>query len=403
MLAITEKKILDTVGLIYEAASDTSGEGLDRAYTRVSELVSSGPGSIHLVDRATRSHKCVTCTHGNGFFDDFNSGYYELIPYRERLEKLRVGELFDRKADCPDDIFLDSALYREYYKRLGFYQILYQKLHVNPKFSIGIAFSRPESMPDFSAREFRALSALTPHLERGIEFWLDRRRKSTEFQALDHAMADADEAVILAGCDGKVEFINPAGERMIAESGQITVDASCHVGIADAKDNTELRRLILSVFDIPSGSVQGGSMQLSSSDGGSSYLIGVAPFVAASSIPGTGPRKALITVKRSLAREMTNSSAIYGLTPAESRVAALLCDGLSLREAAEKLGVSGNTTRTHLKRIFSKTDTHRQGSLIRLLMTHRPRPAEAVPSENNKPKIPHLGDDLSVIKTDTCN
>jgi DNA-binding CsgD family transcriptional regulator len=33
------------------------------------------------------------------------------------------------------------------------------------------------------------------------------------------------------------------------------------------------------------------------------------------------------------------------------------------------MGVSMNTIRTHLKRIFSKTDTNRQGELVALLNT----------------------------------
>jgi DNA-binding CsgD family transcriptional regulator len=58
---------------------------------------------------------------------------------------------------------------------------------------------------------------------------------------------------------------------------------------------------------------------------------------------------------------------IWGLTEAEARVAALLAAGHAPREAADKLGISFNTVRTHLQRIFAKTDTARQGELIGLL------------------------------------
>ncbi len=60
----------------------------------------------------------------------------------------------------------------------------------------------------------------------------------------------------------------------------------------------------------------------------------------------------------------------YDLTPAEARVAALLAGGLSLDEIGERLGIGTNTARTHLKNIFSKTDTRRQGELIRLLLSN---------------------------------
>jgi len=60
----------------------------------------------------------------------------------------------------------------------------------------------------------------------------------------------------------------------------------------------------------------------------------------------------------------------YDLTPAEARVAVLLAGGLSLGEIVERLGIGANTARTHLKNIFTKTDTRRQGELIRLLLSN---------------------------------
>lgn len=62
-------------------------------------------------------------------------------------------------------------------------------------------------------------------------------------------------------------------------------------------------------------------------------------------------------------------SSLYGLTPAEARLATLLAQDLSLADAAEELGVSQHTVRTHIKRIFAKTTTERQSGLIRLLLS----------------------------------
>jgi PAS domain S-box-containing protein len=62
-------------------------------------------------------------------------------------------------------------------------------------------------------------------------------------------------------------------------------------------------------------------------------------------------------------------ASLYGLTPAEARLARLLAQDLSLAEASEELGVSQHTVRTHIKRIFSKTTTERQSGLIRVLLS----------------------------------
>jgi len=59
----------------------------------------------------------------------------------------------------------------------------------------------------------------------------------------------------------------------------------------------------------------------------------------------------------------------YKLTPAESELVGMLAEGYSLTEAATNRGVSVNTARTQLKHVFAKTDTNRQGALIRLVLT----------------------------------
>ncbi|MEQ1800697.1 MAG: helix-turn-helix transcriptional regulator [Gammaproteobacteria bacterium] len=59
--------------------------------------------------------------------------------------------------------------------------------------------------------------------------------------------------------------------------------------------------------------------------------------------------------------------ATYGLTRAEVRLCERLLAGQSLAEAATALGVSRNTTKTHLARIFDKTGVRSQMALLRLL------------------------------------
>lgn len=57
----------------------------------------------------------------------------------------------------------------------------------------------------------------------------------------------------------------------------------------------------------------------------------------------------------------------FGLTKAEARLADALWRGSTLEEAAEVFGVTKNTVRTQLCRIFVKTGAQRQSQLIRLL------------------------------------
>ena len=58
---------------------------------------------------------------------------------------------------------------------------------------------------------------------------------------------------------------------------------------------------------------------------------------------------------------------IYGLSPAQSRLAQEIADGHDLAEASANMGI--NTARTHLRRMFDKTGTHSQTGLLRMILS----------------------------------
>ena len=60
-------------------------------------------------------------------------------------------------------------------------------------------------------------------------------------------------------------------------------------------------------------------------------------------------------------------SRLYGLTPAESRVAVQLGQGEPAPAVARTLGVSVNTVKTHMRRIFDKTGVNRQAEFAGLM------------------------------------
>ena len=72
---------------------------------------------------------------------------------------------------------------------------------------------------------------------------------------------------------------------------------------------------------------------------------------------------------RSTEVRLETAAMIYGLSPVQHRVAALVADGLTLAEIAGRLQITANTARTHLQRIFDKTGVHNQSALVRVLLT----------------------------------
>lgn len=84
-------------------------------------------------------------------------------------------------------------------------------------------------------------------------------------------------------------------------------------------------------------------------------------------------RRSAIVVMRDPDRRASVSADVvrqlFGLTPAEAHLAALLAQGLDLDEAAAELGIRRNTARSQLQAVFMKTDVKRQSELVRMILS----------------------------------
>ena len=81
--------------------------------------------------------------------------------------------------------------------------------------------------------------------------------------------------------------------------------------------------------------------------------------------------KALVSFDNALlvARRIEQAATIYGLSPAQVRLARLIVDGHDLAAASEILVVSVNTLRTHLQRMFDRTGVRGQAALVGVLLS----------------------------------
>ncbi len=69
-----------------------------------------------------------------------------------------------------------------------------------------------------------------------------------------------------------------------------------------------------------------------------------------------------------IARPIAGAAEVYGLSPAQVRLARAIVDGRDLAAASGELGVSVNTLRTQLQRVFDKTGVRSQAALVRALL-----------------------------------
>lgn len=106
--------------------------------------------------------------------------------------------------------------------------------------------------------------------------------------------------------------------------------------------------------------------------GASALVVRVVPGPDLSAWPTAGTRTALMTISdpdRCLKVSEKDLTRLYGLTRGEAVLANLMIQGRTIEEAASDLFISAHTARTHLKRIFLKTDTHRQPELVVRLLS----------------------------------
>jgi len=111
-------------------------------------------------------------------------------------------------------------------------------------------------------------------------------------------------------------------------------------------------------------------IQATGADGRAAQIVILALTPSAQGMPGMESQTVLVAIHDhqgtprampALLREL------YSLTPAETRLAALLTQGVGLPDACAQLGIKRETSRTQLKSIFSKTRTSTQAQLAHLL------------------------------------
>jgi DNA-binding CsgD family transcriptional regulator len=76
-----------------------------------------------------------------------------------------------------------------------------------------------------------------------------------------------------------------------------------------------------------------------------------------------------IDVDKIIEDRLAVAQAVFGISDGQMRIASRIAAGEGLKQAAKALGISVNTARTHITRIFEKTGVKSQTALVRLLLS----------------------------------
>jgi DNA-binding CsgD family transcriptional regulator len=188
--------------------------------------------------------------------------------------------------------------------------------------------------------------------------------------ALTYGLELVRHGAMLVAAGGRPHFVNRTALAILEKKDGISLARTGLV--ADrAADTRLLHKLLQEAIASPeSGEPKESPMSLQRKTARTSLVVRIVPGPGLSCWDAPTAMLKLYDRDLSVVVDEQALSSLYGLTRGEATLAALLMQGLSLDEAAAQLFISSHTARTHLKRIFMKTDTHRQTELVvRMMLT----------------------------------
>lgn len=241
--------------------------------------------------------------------------------------------------------------------------------------SSDVAQDSPPLFPSkLGKKESERLALLLPHLSRAL-------RLKREYQHIDHERGQAQAileqfpvGVLLVTDSGHILSANQQALDIITSSDVIFVEDD-ELCILDEELDRRLKEHIETAAKPTreTNEPQVSSLKITGEDN----ALPVSLLIAPDPCPNIcydrhSERCAVVFITSRLAGQRISKQSLrilFGLTPAEARLAALLASGATLEQAADHCFISKNTAKVQLKSIFAKTGTGRQAELVKLILS----------------------------------
>jgi DNA-binding CsgD family transcriptional regulator/PAS domain-containing protein len=229
---------------------------------------------------------------------------------------------------------------------------------------------RPRHREQFNNAELELARRLHPDLIRAFNL----SRKFADLGAFAAGMAETFErsshGVLLLDDKGRIRHANTIAERLLKEAGGLCV-AGGRLSACQSEPARQLGALIDRAARRQGSARAGGSMALPTPTRALPLSLTIAPLRSERLLAGAEAPSVLVCVtdlEAGVSLPVERLRELFGLTPAEARVALAVFEGLAPKDIAERFGVSHNTIQVQLARIFEKTGVNRQTDLVRLMM-----------------------------------
>ena len=365
-----QKDLNQLIGGIYQAALDDE-LWLD-TLRELSEIAAAHVAQIIVYDRATVQPLLGISNgipEGNVEYVETYSALDERWP---RFPAIAHGEpIRHEQLYAPGEIER-SAFYNEFLVKYDAQSQVIVRLDGTGGTDVAIGFNRPLKEGAFSEAEIGVVRVLAPHIGRAMQI----RQKLVETETLNTSLFGLLESTrigfVALDRNGKITRANDVAVDFLRYDRGLS-DMGGRLRAAHQKENERLQMLIAGVLSEGFGvGKSGGAIRLTSPCAKRRLSVLVMPVSVrgASFVAGT-PVAAVLIQDETDAGIMSGAvlRVLYGLSPAETRLALEFAKGQTLARCSEILGVSKETARTQLKSVLSKTGTHRQAELMRLLHT----------------------------------
>ena len=362
--------VLDLIGQIYEAGIEP--RLWDATLVRLGERFGANAGTL-----ATMVSGSNQVSFSSEFGTDpewlarYNQEFCkpELNPLVPAIRRLRPGLAAADWMLLPKQNLMRSPFYNEWSLPLDRHTYCGLMMLAGPQAVGTIVFCRGRRSGDFTPDEVALLQALSPHLVRAVGLSRHLGALEGKRQLSDALLDVAARPVIVVEPDGRIVQANGAAWRILDAADGLLVRRDRLAAVRPA-DTSTVRRRIKATAERDLAAC--GAMAVVRRSGALPYSVAMTPVPI--DAVGLEQGKVLVAVfvadPHANPPDMASTLQIaYGLTLAEASLVELLAhDTPSLADAADRLGVSQTTVKTHLRHCYQKTGARRQTELIRLAL-----------------------------------
>ena len=382
------------LGLLYEAGA--SPQRWPEFLDEVREAFESEAAFFILVDPAQRCDFSLTIgidpARQRSYAEHFhrNDTVYDRIIAARGEKSDWSGSVFSNFSESE---YQSLEVYQDWGKLLGFYDhCAFVMGGLEGGLVGGLGVLRARGAEHFGPEAVSLLSILGPHLTRALNLHRTITHLRQENAELRDSVEMLDLAILSLDGTGRVLRLTAAARAILDAGDGLTVDQG-YVRASGSAEQTRLAGLIAGAAATGQGrgaefAVQrdaavapevrrklwtphaGGAMLVSRQLPKRPLEVVVTPFCSSEILLDERPA-ALMFVSDPDAKPASRAAvlrALYGLTPAECRLTDCLVQGHEVASAADRMGITVETARSHLKTVFRKTGTGRQSHLIRLVL-----------------------------------